>query len=512
VGLLLAALLSVTASRGITASTTTDQRRSVPIDQGTGTVTSKRIVNPRELAASSRHPHLATEKYSRAIKLVSNDVAVAQASASTTYPILSANFNGIAKYRPKSPPDPNVAVGTNEIVEVVSSRMQVYNKVGGFLCPFIDLPAFFGLGAGQTPFDPRILYDNVNNRFIVEESVVTTPAAAGDVTFVMAATTTGDACGPWISGYYQLNDEIPIGNILDQPVIGQDRNAFLFGGITSTETGSNRVPKAFAIPKSCVYDRNCVLTFDVFHPAHNVTPASSGGTPMISTALSYFVATVPNLGYELYAMTDSGGAHPTFGLQATISATSVIPLTRDGKQPGTTFPLHLQNAFYDTRIKSQLVNDGDRVWFAHQSMVAGHPGVRYGFIGVYNNTVLTNIATHSATSDDFNPSIAVALQGSSRVVYLNWAFTDANAGIPVTPTVAAIHVVTGDAPPGLNGRDVKLFATGGGITNIPAFGDYSATAIDPNSVLEVCAVSVQEYYDTAGSWVTRVSRFGDAGC
>jgi hypothetical protein len=437
-------------------------------------------------------------------------------------PALDANFPGLASDG-HGPPDPNAAASPTQIVEVVNNRLQVYTRGGAPAgCP-ADLDAFFGKQPGESLFDPRVIYDNVSGKFTVIIAVQSPPPTTPhlpDVTLLrIAHSAAGNACGLWTE--YSILGETSVtgiaeGSFIDQPSIGQDRDAFLFGGENFTNGDTFISDVAFSYPKSCAYSNTCTTDFQVFRPAHFATPASSGGTPMIATAHSYFVAVVPNVGYELYRMDNSGNTNATiFTLQATIaSAHSVVPPPRDAAQPGTSSPINIgaSNAPVATRITSTPTYDGTRIWFTHQAAVSNHPAIRYGAIDPASNAVTTNIAFHSASSDDFNPSIAVGINGASRTIFLNWAYTDVAGGIPVSPAVAAVTIAATDSPPALNGKDIRLIA--GGITNDNRFGDYSSAAIDPASPGQACAVTAQEYFDgaTNGKWATRISRFGAPGC
>ncbi len=449
----------------------------------------------------------------------SSAAGVSVAAAFT--PALNLNFPGLASDGNR-PPDPNAAASPTQIVEAVNNRLQVYTRGGAPAgCP-ADLNAFFGQQPGESLFDPRVIYDNVSGRFTVIIAVKSPPPTGPhlpDVTLLrMAHSAVGDACGLWTE-YSVLGEtsvtRIAEGSFIDQPSIGQDRDAFLFAG--ENFIGSNFISDVvFSYPKPCAYSETCTTDFQVFHPVYYATPVSSGGTPMITTAHSYFVATAPGVGYELYRMDNSGNTSATtFTLQATIaSAQSVVPPTRDAAQPGTSKPIDLdaRTPGNSTRITSAPTYDGTRIWFTHQADLSNHPAVRYGAIDPASNTVATNVAFHSASSDDFNPSIAVGINGGSRTIFLNWAYTDVAGGIPVSPAVAAVTIAATDSPPALDGKDIKL--VDGGITNDNRFGDYSSTVIDPASPAQVCAVTAQEYFDgaTNGKWATRIGRFGAPGC
>jgi hypothetical protein len=463
--------------------------------------------------------------------LVPPAAAAAQASGATSFTTaIAANFPAIKEVDGEVP-DPNAAASPTQIVEVVNRRLQVYTRDGTAACATVNLDTLFGRSPGESSTDPRVIYDNVNGKFVVSIAVIS-PAPAPGVPHLplvhildLAYNAASDACGTWVTRSVLASDgDIPQGSFVDQPAMGQDHDALLFGGANFTDDESSLVSYvAFSYPKSCLYAFSCTDGFRVFHPDHYATPASSGGSPMIITAHSYFVAAVPNVGYELYRMDNSGNAGAaTFALQASIASTAATaPPTREAGQPGTPNLIDLEVGTANAvRITSPPTFDGTRVWFTHESTAGttvAHPSVRYGAINTASNTVATAIAYHGPGSDDFNPSIAVGLNGASRTIFLNWAWSDRNGGLPVSPAVAAVTIGSADPLPPVIGKDVRLFPggiTGAGITGETRFGDYSSVAVDPASAIQACAVTAQEYFEssTNGKWATRISRFGAPGC
>ena len=68
------------------------------------------------------------------------------------------------------PPDTNIAVGPQFVVEVVNSQIQFYDKVtGAAMLPNTPLNQFFGQ-PNESPFDPNVTYDDIAGRFIVTAS------------------------------------------------------------------------------------------------------------------------------------------------------------------------------------------------------------------------------------------------------------------------------------------------------------------------------------------------------
>ncbi|MEU7873058.1 hypothetical protein [Dactylosporangium sp. NPDC049140] len=414
-----------------------------------------------------------------------------------TAPGTVANFAGIDQATGCGgcqPPDVNAAVGGTQILEAVNLRLQTTNKTGTQLCSF-SLASF--LGTTDSLSDPRVQYDNVNNRYSLTLTVVPASTTAAPALWV-GASTSSDACGSWF--IYRITfsgGSFPAGTLLDYPILGQDSNALLFGTDNFTPTSHNAT--VFGIPKSAVY-AGAGFSFSAFTTASLSAPVSNAGIPMISTPFSYFVASVPGTGYRLYRLTNSGGAGAALTLQATISSTFNAP-TRRINQPGT--PTTLDPL--DGRIAWSPVNDGNFIWFAHGIDIGGFPGVRYGAISIAGNTATVALAYRSSSSDDFNPSIGVANNpGGGNFIYVNWAYTDTANNIATSDTVDS--VAPGGGVPNLIGTGAVLI--NGSATSQTRFGDYSSVAIDPTVASGSCAVVAQQYFAAGGAWRTRIGRVG----
>jgi hypothetical protein len=412
-------------------------------------------------------------------------------------PGVVANFDGInqaAGCGGCQPPDVNAAVGATQIVETVNLRLQVMTKTGGTLCSF-GLNSF--LGTSDSLSDPRVQYDNVNDRFSFSITVVPASGTAVPAIWV-AASTSGNACAGWFVFRVTFSGgSFPAGTLLDYPILGQDRNALLIGTDNFTPTSENFT--VFGIPKSAVYS-GAGFSFSAFNTASLSAPVSNGGIPMISTAFSYFLSAVPGTGYRLYRLTNSGGPGATLTLQATISSPFSAP-TRRINQPGTTATLDP----LDGRIVWSPVNDGNFIWFAHGIDVAGFPTIRYGAIGIASNSATVAIAFRSGTSDDFNPSVGVGnAPGGGNFIYLNWAYTDTANGVATSDTVDS--VAPGAGVPNLIGTGAVL--VNGASTTEFRFGDYSSSTIDPTVASGSCALVAQQYFAAGGAWNTRIARVG----
>jgi hypothetical protein len=412
------------------------------------------------------------------------------------------------------PPDPNAAVSPTQIAHVVNLRLQVYKKGGAQACPGVGLNTL--LGTTATLSDPHIQWDNVNKRFSMVVIPVPASSTATPTEFLLA-TTTASACGSWFVYSVGFSGGLfPAGTLMDYPYLGQDNTpsgTFPSGGsiLSSTNNfccapGFNSFvgSTAFAIPKFPVYNGQG-FSFPAFSVSFSTAPVSVSGLGKAVSANTYWLASVPGSGYNLYLMTHSSQPGTTLNLQASISSPFNRP-SRRVNQPGTSQTLDPLDGRIDWAPE---MGGGGFIWFTHGIDQAGFPAIRYGAISVASNTAQVAVAFHSSTSDDFNPSLAVTpATGSQVFVWLNWAYTDTPAGIATSDTVNG--VTPGAGVPNLTNSDLTL-VKGFRTTSNFRFGDFSSVEVDPSAVSATCpkgraAVLAQQYFNSAGLWVTRVAR------
>jgi hypothetical protein len=412
------------------------------------------------------------------------------------------NFTGLSESGSNgggTTPDVTAAVSGNELAETVNLTLQVYNKSTAATDCTVSLASL--LGAATSLSHPRIQWDNANNRFsLVVDSV---PSSAYSVAVQYLATSqTSDACGAWwiYSLSFPISTTYPLGANLNYPYLGQDSTSILSSTNNYSFGGSYLGSAAYAIPKSAAYSGGG-FSFTTYSVAFSTAPVTVAGIPTFSTTTTYWLAAVPGTGYDLYSMPTSPAGAIT--LQATIRAPFSAP-SRRVNQPGTSLTLDP----LDGRIQSAPVQDGDVVWFANDINYQGFPTVQYGGIDVQNNEIETAVAFDSDTSDDFNPSITVSDAGdNTNFIWVDWAYTDTDNGVPVSDTVAG--VAPGDGVPDLAGVDLTL-VSGSSTASIATFGGYSSAEVDPaaqgSCPAGETALTANEYFTNSGSWTTQLAR------
>ena len=190
---------------------------------------------------------------------VANGVAVEQKSQGFRPPAaLIASFNGLGfgfvgpqgTTNARNPSDNSLAVGPNQIVEIVNSTFAVYTKTGKVLSgPVATNTIFTGFGGQCEPRpngDAVVRYDQLAERWLFVMPIFRREAGQPQGTYAMcyAVSVGPDPLGP----YYRYEFKRPLFPDYPRPAIWPD------GYYIPTSTGDNVIQK-----HACVADRNKML-------------------------------------------------------------------------------------------------------------------------------------------------------------------------------------------------------------------------------------------------------------
>jgi hypothetical protein len=199
---------------------------------------------------------------------------VVQSSAGPLAPTTSANFdgigNGVAGYNVQyAPPDTNIAVGPNHVVEVVNVALTVMSKSGSFLLgpePINTLWSGFG-GHCQTDNggDPVVKYDSIAGRWLVSQ-LANTSSTTGPWYECVAVSTSGDPTGSYNRYAFSYTD------FPDYPKISVWPDAYYV-----TIHRFNGSGTAFLGGEVCAYNRPAMLSGAAATQQCKNTSSSFGG-------------------------------------------------------------------------------------------------------------------------------------------------------------------------------------------------------------------------------------------
>src|SRR5258708_3881436 len=183
-----------------------------------------------------------------------NETMVAATTTDAPIVTIGASFSGANFHTDPSiavsPPDTDGAAGPNSFVELLNNLYQVYDE-SGTLIQQLRLPDFWnaaGVTPAGLPFDPRVLYDPVSQRWFATSSE--NPFIPNDI--LVAVSNTSDPTQGW-QGFEIPRD--PSGQTwADFPMLGIIRTVFLSLRICTLPGHPTSPPKRsslFQNPTSC---------------------------------------------------------------------------------------------------------------------------------------------------------------------------------------------------------------------------------------------------------------------
>ena len=416
------------------------------------------------------------------------------------------------------PPDPNMAVGPNHIVQWVNNGFVIFDKQGHEIQAPIDDGTFWGnstcnqLGGYS---DPIVQYDKVADRWLVGEvAIPILPGILGQFAQCFAVSTTSDPTGSYYIWAYGFGT-----NINDYPKIGMWPDAYyitwnIFDG------GGN-----FTGPEACAWDRSAVIAgasapaLVCFKPSNgyaSLLPSDWDGATAPPAGSPNFLMDVDTVSLALHLWkfhvdfvhtANSTFTGPT-SLSGVAPFTSPCPTTQDCiAQPGTT---QLLDALSD-RLMYRLAY---RKFSDHESLVANHTvtsasgntGVRWYEVRSPNNApFLYQQGTFAPDTDnrwmasaamDKNGNIAVGYTVASSGTYPSVRYT----GWEIGNTLGTLQA------------ESSMVAGGGSQTGYNRWGDYSAMRIDPTDDCTFWYTQEYQASTQVANWNTRIGSFKFSSC
>ncbi|MCB0669498.1 MAG: hypothetical protein KDC80_26925 [Saprospiraceae bacterium] len=438
------------------------------------------------------------------------------------------------------PPDPHGAVGLNHVVNVVNTSLEWYTKAGT-IQNSQSLQSFFS--SPTNTFDPKVLYDQYSDRFLVVTMEVDgrdDMNTGNDVsTIYIAVSKTADPNSGWWKASYSAVTMISGNNTwadypgfaIDEEAIYVAANMFAFNGEpfgTDPDFTSFGGVRLWIIPKSGIYSGGA-LGQSIYDPY-------SGGGIAVTTQPAHTFGTTPTglgtylIGYNGISdgtnefiqsiRVDNPLSAPTFNLSYVGLGdleTNPMPVP-DAPQMGSATLIDagdsraLNAVWRDGKIALCFTYNSGGEATAHWVLLTasgGAPGFSdQGDVGG------EDVATGAHT---FYPSVALNQNGDLGIGFALSA-----------PTLYAGAYYTGRASGDASGMTdpVKVLKAGvapyvrtfGGTRN--RWGDYSATVVDPSD--DVSFWVYNEYAMTQGTmtmmpnedgrWATAYGKFQIGDC
>jgi hypothetical protein len=351
------------------------------------------------------------------------------------------------------PPDSTLAVGPTDVVEMVNNRYAVYNKSGTQLSSS-SLDAFWK-GGGVTPvnfsYDPRLLYDSANSRWIAAAA----DNAGKSDNFLVAVSKTSDPTAGWNAYSIQVNPTTKYWG--DFPTLGTNKDGIFltsnnFNGNTPEGSTVITIDKAALLGSTLKYSRIENQAYSVSGSTPQPT-VDLGNTAMPEAVLGEYTPS----GY-IRRSDINGPLNATTVTSAPLISVNAYNTPVAATQPNGVTPLDAG----DTRFSSSVVRTASNDIWAVQTVLDptfNHDSIRYLDIDATTNTVKQQGLIHDAGFSFFYPSIAVNPSGQVAIGFSGTAAVTSDTlnsfvSAPAAPASAFNIVLVGDQR-----SNVSLLAT-----------------------------------------------------
>jgi Thrombospondin type 3 repeat len=427
------------------------------------------------------------------------------------------NDAALTAFRPE-PPDPQMAVGPNHVMEMVNFVGRIYTRTGSVAHTFV-LKDFFLGAIGPYAVDPKLLYDDLSDRwFAIALSFVDNPPGQPDQGQLhIAVSMTSSPLGwniyhidyenvfPDYPGIGVTNDKVTISSnlwtISPQTFVGEQtlvlEKADLVSGVGSAPfafpTRTDRQTTRPAQSLSATNDQYLVTRHRVSgnpcHPSFETmlmviritgTPASGNVTEASAADLTTLPQTSPPL--NMLQLGFSGPNEPFIDSRATCKMLDAV--WRDGRlwTSATTGCTHAGDPA--PRACAHLIEVNTGTTAISQDMIFGAPGDYY---------------IYPAVRTDASGDLYVSLSRSNGNIYPESRVAGRRLSDPPNSLSSSALMRAGDWPYCPN--------------TCQRWGDYLGAAVDPN--FPECVWAVSEYGKNTGiqvrNWGTHIASTSYSG-
>lgn len=434
-------------------------------------------------------------------------------STTTSSPAPGITFNGIDDNITAIPPDVGGQVGPNHVMTALNSQLRISTRTGAVIGT-VTLNAFFASLGNPSTFDPKLLYDPYNNRWILTACANGGAATSAVLTGVSQ---TNDPTGTW--NLYSTDADATDVDWFDYPSMGFNKDWIVVGGNMFTRAGNS-----FTAGKLFVY-KKADLYAGVASPAITVINAGTNGFT-ICPAVTYdnIISTLyltqnynGNSGGNgfigFYTITGSIGSEV---LSAATLVSTPNPWSRSASvanfapQAGTANKVDCN----DSRMQKTIYRNG-KIWCTHSVFLPAGATTRSAVQWWQLSpaaAVLQRGRIDDPTGATFYafPSIDVNQNDDALIGCAKF-----NAGI-FPSACYALRMNTDPVNTFQNDYVykaglAKYYKTYGGASN--RWGDYTSVCVDPTDNLSFW--TVQEYampptggYDAWGTWWANIDPYG----
>jgi Carboxypeptidase regulatory-like domain/Cleaved Adhesin Domain len=479
------------------------------------------------------------------------DVQRSKTVTTDALPSFGQNFEGVSNLNGVFPPDTNMAVGPNDIVQTVNFSFAVYNKSGGTLLGPETLGTLWqGFGGACDPAtDPSAanggdvvaLYDEQANRFIVTQlAYPQLTTGSGGFHECIAVSQTGDPTGAWFRYDFLASDH----TLNDYPKLGVWPDAYYMSQNDFPNDGNSNqngvTVTAFDRAQMLAGQQATSVSFTTGSQYANLLPSNTEGgalgvSPPDGAPNPYFMSCDAQAGGPCssdqmdewdFHVDFSNPASSTFGNNG--DPTTTMPVAEFNSnlcnfsgncipQPGTTQGLDALSDRLMYQSAYRNLAGGTQAVVLNQSVNVSTNGGNQAGVRWYE---LTNTGSgwQVGQQGTYAPDTDNRWMGSANIdasgdIAIGYSVASAST----FPSIRVAGRLAGDPAGQLSQGEQTLIAGTGSQTGADIFGrgrwgDYSAMQVDPTDSCTFWYTT--EYIQTTGGdpWQTRVGSFKFPSC
>ena len=405
------------------------------------------------------------------------------------------------------PPDTDGAVGQDKLMVTLNNNYVIEQKSDGAVLGAVSMPTFWAPTGAIQPFDPKTLYDQYNNRWIV--SAVSDPQSASSA-ILFGISESSDPSGAW--HLYRVDVDETDTAWADYPAIGFNKNWIAIHVNMFTNSANSYLQGRLLVidyPSLRSFAPNTALVTGLpsFTTQPAVTYSSTENTLYMVEHFGSASAT-----YRFWTLT-AGPPSPIVTLVA--GGTKVNPLGPWSIPSGNILPQRGEEGIDggDSRILNAVFRNGG-VYYAQTVGLPNRTAAQWVELNTAGNFVRGGrVDDASGASSYAYPSISVNMRGDILVAFTAFsssgfasaAYTFHSAADPASSMRDPVILKAGEGP------YLKTFGQGRN-----RWGDYSNVQVDPSD--DISLWTIQEYAatpvgsgDGAGRWSTWWGRITGSG-
>ncbi|MCH8044798.1 MAG: hypothetical protein IID44_13880 [Planctomycetes bacterium] len=454
-------------------------------------VTKKKCTKTRDTA----------KKTQEMAKLLGKKAALPAQAFPAAAPTPAGNFEGI-KATGWLPPDCTAATGPDHVLLSVNSSVAIYTRSGTQKLQRTLTQWFGNVITGSTIFDPKLLYDQYEGRFVLV--AVARNNSAKTSSFLISVSATSDPTGMWHN--YRMDAKkdgnTSTNNWADYPAIGIDDKALYISANMFKFAGGFSYVKVRVIPKAAPYSGGTIAFTDLVNLknqdgslAFTVQPCHQFGSPGSMSLVNSLFPTGRSL--TLWSLNDPLG---TPALSRRTVSTDAYSLPPNAAQKGNNDPLNTG----DVRMLHAVVRDG-AVWCAMTTAEDWNTSttvaaIHWFQINATSGTLVQQGVYGASGFHYFYPAITPDANGSMVIVFSRCSPTEF-ASIRYTGRRATDSVGQLQNSALLKSGEANYVGKDTGGRN--RWGDYAGISLDPINSRTVWFYSMyaDKPANTWGTWV-----------